>query len=104
MNYLTTEDGKSINDKNPLPVRVAGSTFQEQQTENDDVSGVLTFAEEFSAIEIYNTDAVNAGVFVVNSISITVPANGYFKAAVGGIPGKTVTITGATTYIVNQYF
>jgi len=84
-------------------VQMVGSTLWEQQTESDATIGVLTFAENFAAIEIYNTDAINAGTFEVNGITINVPASGYFKSNVGGTPAKTVTIAGATTYTVNQY-
>jgi len=84
-------------------VQVVGSTLQEQQTQADAAAGVLTFTANFSTIEIYNTDAINAGTFEVNGITINVPASGYFKSNVGGTPAKTVTIAGATTYTVNQY-
>jgi hypothetical protein len=67
------------------------------------VAGVLTFAANFGTIEIYNTDAANAGTFEVNGITINVPATKTFKAIIGGVAGATVTIAGATTYIVSRY-
>jgi len=101
----TVKDGewKPVGGDNPIPVAQVGSTLQEQQTEADAVAGVLTFAANISTIEIYNTDAVNAGTFEVNGVTIHVPASGYFKSNIGGVPAATVTITGATTYVVNRY-
>ena len=84
-------------------VQLSGSNLQEQRTEADAVSGVLSFSEPIGHIEIYNTDETNSGVFVVNGISITVPPKNAFKSAVGGTPSNQVTVTGATTYIVSRY-
>ena len=90
--------------KDAFNVQLSGSKLAEQQTEADAVAGVLTFTTgNFGTIEIYNTDAVNAGVFAVNGININVPPAKTFKASVGGVAGATVTITGATTYIVSRY-
>ena len=96
-----------INPDGTIPTKLVGSlaneTLVEQLTQADAVAGVLTFAENIICIEIYNTDAANAGTFTVNGIVINVPATKSFKAAIGGTVGKTVAITGATTYIVSRY-
>jgi len=84
-------------------IKLSGSTLAEQQTQDDAAAGVLTFTANFSTIEIYNTDATNPGTFEVNGITINVPATKVFKGAIGGTPGATVTIAGATTYIVSRY-
>ena len=78
-------------------------TLQEQLTEDDAVTGTLTFSEEIYIIEIYNTDTANAGTFTVNGISILVPAGESFMAAVGGTPATTIAVTGSTSYIINRY-
>jgi hypothetical protein len=75
----------------------------EAQTNADAVAGVLTFSANISLIEILNTDSVNTGVFAVNGLNITIPPSELFYGYVGGTPGATVTVTGATTYIVNRY-
>ena len=92
-----------ITSANPLDVRTIGSTFVEQLDNTDAASGVLTFADNIVAIEIFNTDAVNAGTFEVNGISIIIPAAKSFKGIVGGTPGKTVTVADATTYVVTSF-
>lgn len=84
-------------------VKVKGSTLAEQLTQADAVAGVLTFSENISTVEIYNTDATNDGTFEVNGITINVPSEKVFKAAVGGTPSVEVTVAGATTYIVSRY-
>lgn len=41
----------------------------------------------------------------VNGINITIPASTPFEANIGGTPGNTVTVTGATSiYIVRGMF
>ena len=85
-------------------VSIVGNTLEEQLTEaDDDPAGTLTFAQNISTIEISNTDTVNAGVFTVNGIAINVPVSTTVKFTVGGTPSNIVTLTGATTYIVNRY-
>lgn len=84
-------------------VVLTGSNLQEQKTQADAVTGTLTFAAPIQTVEIYNTDASNAGKFTVNGIVITVPAGKSFKSAVGGTPSASVTVTGSTTYIVSRY-
>ena len=78
-------------------------TLQEQLTEADAVSNVLTFSEDLSFVEIYNTDTTNIGTFTINGISVKVPPEQTFDSKFGGTPGNTVTITGSTSYIVSRY-
>ena len=78
-------------------------TLVEQLTEADVVLGVLTFSANIVCIEIYNTDATNSGTFTVNGIDIVVPATKSFMSPIGGTTSATVSITGATTYIVSRY-
>jgi len=80
-----------------------GDTLQEVLTEKDATDGVLAFSKTISSISILNTDTSNNGIFTVNGIDIPVPSNLSFKDSVGGTPSNTVTITGATTYIVSRY-
>ena len=84
-------------------VTLSGSSLTEQKTQTNAVSGVVTFTENLSTVEIYNTDVLNDGVFTVNGIAINVPKGIAYKSTIGGIPGKTVTVTGAITYIVSRY-
>jgi hypothetical protein len=88
---------------NPGNVKQSTIALQEQKTEAAAAAGTLTFSEDISIIEIYNTHATNTGVFTVNGIAISVPAKASFQAAIGGTPGKTVAVTGTTTYIVGRY-
>jgi len=78
-------------------------TLVEQKTQVDAVAGVLTFSANVGAIEIYNTDATNAGTFIVNGVTLNVPATKSFMSVIGGTPSPTVTIAGPTTYIVSRY-
>jgi hypothetical protein len=87
----------------PGNMQLIGNTLEEQLTQANASSGVLTFQSNIVTIEIYNTDATNDGTFVVNGISIHVPKGQVFKATLGGTTGKTVTVSGATTYIVSRY-
>lgn len=84
-------------------VMVTESKVMEQKTQADAVAGVVTFSDGITILEVYNTDATNAGVFLINGIDITVPASGSFKASFGGTPQKTVTVTGSTAYILTRY-
>lgn len=83
--------------------QLSGSNLQEQKTEANAVGGVLTFSQTITTVEIYNTDVTNSGTFVVNGITIKVPADKVFKSAIGGTPSATVTVSGATSYIVSRY-
>lgn len=84
-------------------------TLTETKTQVDAVAGVVTFSANIYCLEILNTDATNDGVFTVNGLIITVPKKAtntpgtIFKAVIGGTPGTTVAISGATTYVLNRY-
>ena len=92
-----------IVDHATIVASLPNTTLVEQKTQVDAVAGVLTFSANIGAFEIFNTDATNAGVFVINGITVNVPATKVFNAAIGGTPSVTVTVTGATTYIVSRY-
>lgn len=98
--FTTARDveGKPVTD-----VQLTGSTLQEQLTENDAVSGVLTFVKNVSKVEIYNGDEANSGVFTVNGMDITVPPTRLFHAEIGGTPSNEVAVSGTTSYIVGRY-
>lgn len=101
---MGAEDIRGNSSSNPESVQVVGSNLAEQQTQADASAGTLTFAANFEYVEIYNTDGTNAGTFTVNGITINVPAGkSYGPAGIAGTPAATVTVTGATTYIVNRY-
>ncbi|SDO79012.1 hypothetical protein [Halobacillus aidingensis] len=85
-----------------LDTQLTGSKLQEQKTEVDAASGVVSFAENIQAIEIYNRDTAD-GVFTVNNIDITVPADDSFQATVGGTPSNEVSVSGSTSYIIGRY-
>jgi hypothetical protein len=85
-----------------INMQLAGSNLAEQKTQADAVGGTLTFAEGIKAIEIYNRDTVNDGVFNVNGINITVPKGEPVEFQVAGTPRATVTVTGSTSYIVSR--
>ena len=89
----------------PGVVTVKGSTLLEQLTQADVSGGDLTFAAAVEYVEIYNTDASNAGTFTVNGVVITVPADTVFgPAKIGTTPSATVTVAGSTaSYIVSRY-
>lgn len=103
MAYVVDEQGNTINDSNPFPVKVTGSNVAEQKTQANAVSGTVTFSSAIRTLEIYNVDAVNAGVFNVNGINIAVPAGKSFKASYAGTAANTVTVTGSTSYILTRY-
>jgi hypothetical protein len=112
-NLITTLNSKidSLNGKidaitggtTPAVTTLLGSKVAEQLTQTNAVSGVLTFSNTINWIGIYNTDTVNDGVFTVNGIAITVPKGESFQDGIGGTIGKTVSITGSTSYIVTRY-
>jgi hypothetical protein len=83
-------------------VSLANQTLTEQKTQAHAVGGVVTFGANIVAIEIYNTSAVS-GTFLVNGLSIVVPAGQSFMSVVGGVASPDVTISGATTYIISRY-
>lgn len=99
----SSENKMKVNPDGSIGVQLSGSSLQETKTNADAVSGTLTFAENISYIEIFNTDPTNKGVFNVNGLNIHVPPNTPWDNPVGGTPRKTVTVTGSTSYIVNRY-
>ena len=99
---------KSLEDKidaitagtTPAVIQLSGSILQEQKTQTDAVSNVITFTGDINAIEIYHAEATWQ-TFTVNGISITVPAGGY-RTPVGGTVAKTVTIPSGVNCIVGR--
>ena len=83
-----------------LPYQILAES---SKTETDAVAGVVTFSDVVSCIEIYNSDAGNTGTFNVNGIDVVVPPSKTWKDAIGGTPSAEVTISGATTYILNRF-
>jgi len=99
---------QKYNSDGSTPVVVVGSLANQtlaesSKTEADAVAGVVTFSDVVVCIEIYNSDAVNTGTFNVNGIDIVVPPSKVWKDAIGGTPSAEVTISGATTYILNRF-
>jgi len=78
------------------------SSLQEQLTETDAITGTLTFSDFIKEIGIYNRD-VSEGVFTVNNLAITIPADTFFQAEIGGTPSKTIDVTGSSSYIIGRY-
>ena len=91
-----------IDGSSPANTQLTGSKLQEQKTEADASSGIVIFSSDILAIELYNRDSVD-GVFTVNNIAITVPADESFQATVGGTPSNEVSISGSTSYIIGRY-
>lgn len=76
--------------------------------EDDASAGVVTFTENLYFITLNNLDPNNDGVFTVNGIAIPVPAaDGAAKSTwsdwVGGTAGKTVSVSGATSYTIYRH-
>lgn len=88
---------------NPGIVQMMEVVVQEQKTEADAVDGVVTFSAGLTRVGIFNADQTNTGIFNVNGINITVPPNTAFEAVIGGVPSPTVTVTGATSFIITRY-
>ena len=99
---------QKYNSDGSAPVVVVGSLANQtlaesSKTEADAELGVVTFSDVVACIEIYNSDAVNTGTFNANGIDIVVPPSKTWKDAIGGTPSAEVTISGATTYILNRF-
>lgn len=90
--------GKPVTD-----VYITNHYLAEQKTQADAINGVLTFEYNLSSVGIFNVDATNTGVFSINGLNVTVPPQTTFEAKIAGTPGKTVTVTGSTSYIVSRY-
>jgi len=93
-------DGSTPADVNVLNIK--SSSLQEQLTETDAITGTLTFSDFIKEIGIYNRD-VSEGVFTVNNLAITIPADTFFQAEIGGTPSKTIDVTGSSSYIIGRY-
>lgn len=81
-------------------VVLSGSCLREQLTDADAVANVLTFSENITAIEIFH-ESVYWQEFIVNGLTITVPAGGY-RTPVGGTPSMQVTIPVGVPCIVGR--
>lgn len=84
-------------------MQLAGTSVEEQLTQENAVSNQLTFTGNLNSVGIYNTDTQNTGVFNINGINIHVPPGDSFEAEIGGSPRKTVSVQGSKTYIVTRY-
>lgn len=71
-------------------VEVAGNLLQEQKTQADAVDNVITFSENITAIEIFHAEDTWQQ-FVVNGITLNIPAGGY-RTPIAGVAGTTVVI------------
>lgn len=87
-----------------MPVSVVGSlpnqTLAEQKTQADAVVNVITFSANLVAVEIYHEE-VTWQDFIVNGITIKIPAGGY-RTPIGGVAGATVTIPNGISCIVGR--
>jgi hypothetical protein len=83
-------------------VDVQYTKLQEQFTEADEVAGEITFSDVVNEVEIYNQDTTEA-TFIINNLSVRVPADTSFNAIVGGTPSATVIVSGTTKYIIGRY-
>ena len=86
-------------------VRISGSSLAEStQDESDAVADVHTFAAVVGAIEIANLDTTNALTAIVNGVTIVVPPEVVWGPKfVTGTASAEVTVTGATSYLLNRY-
>lgn len=92
------------NDDGSLNVTTFGGSLVESKTQDDAVDGVVTFSAPVSVIEIYTLDKENDAVFIVNGTSINIPAGAPpFIARIAGEPSAEVTVSGATSYVLNRY-
>lgn len=82
------------------PVQVTGSKLEEQKTQADAVANVITFSSNIQSIEIFHQEATWQ-TFVVNGLTINVPAGGY-RSPIGGTPAATVTIPANVSCIVGR--
>lgn len=91
---VTVTDGGAIN------VALTGSKVEEQKTESDATSNVITFSEPIQSIEIYHDEATPQ-TFVVNGLSLKI-ASGGWRSPVGGTPSTQVTIPAGVSCIVSR--
>ena len=104
------EDGSVVNIADLIEnlvnngIEVKGSNLAEQLTEADAVDGTLTYTEPIKTIQIYNGDPENVGHFLVNGRTIHVPPSTLTdRYNLVGSESTTVTVTGATSYIVSRF-
>lgn len=84
----------------PATAQLTGSILAEQKTQADADNNVITFTGDITAIEIYHEEATWQE-FIVNGITITIPAGGY-RTPIGGTVAKTVTIPAGVDCIVGR--
>jgi hypothetical protein len=84
----------------PATAQLTGSILAEQKTQADADNNVITFTGDITAIEIYHKEATWQE-FIVNGITITIPAGGY-RTPIGGTVAKTVTIPAGIDCIVGR--
>ena len=63
----------------------------------------LTFSANINCVEIYNTDTINDGIFIINGINVNLPKDKSFKSVIGGIPSTQVSVVSSTSYIISRY-
>lgn len=96
-NFPQTQDVNVVNQMDNSLI------LQEQMTEADAVSGQITFAENVKAVDIFNRDTANEGIFTINNMDITIPPDTYFQASIGGTPSNVVAVSGSTSYVIGRY-
>lgn len=94
------EENAAVKEGFYVPVRQIGSMIDEQLTQADAESNVLTFTEDIFALDIFHNEATWQQ-FIVNGITLTVPSGGH-TALVAGTAGKTVTIPEGVNCIVSR--
>ena len=92
--------GVDVSATNPIPTRLAGSSLTEQKTQADADNNVITFSTNILAIDIYHAEATWQD-FVVNGLTLKVPAGGY-RTSIGGTLGATVGIPAGINCIVGR--
>lgn len=85
---------------NGTTVQIAGNTLAEQKTQVDAVANVLTFSQNIGVIEIYHKEATFQ-TFIVNGLSIVIPAGGY-RTPIAGVASPNVTIPAGINCIVGR--
>lgn len=78
-------------------------SVQEQKSQADESGGEVSFSQPINTLQIDNLDTSNNGTFVVNGISVIVPAGKSFKASFGGNPSTVVSVTGSTNYLLTRF-
>mgnify|MGYP000863844912 CR=1 FL=1 len=83
-----------------LSAQQTGKTLAEQYTQDDAEDDVLAFSENIRTISIYHEESTWK-TFIVNGMSLTVPAGGWVQT-IGGVPSKEVTIPSGVNCIVGR--